>query len=91
MTPMHADAAYARFVAEADHGPMMTAEGFRSACAITLMSQRGLAVLLGYDDRAGMRWASGRDDVPNDVATWLRAEAQWLAMHHKPRSRACST
>ena len=58
----------------------MSAERLRAAARSTLnWSQRGLAAILGRDERQVRRWMSGAYEVPTDVLHW----AETLAEHHR--------
>ena len=47
-------------------------------------SQRGVAALLGRDDRLIRRWAAGRAAVPADVAAWLETLTTWHEANPPP-------
>ena len=56
----------------------MTTDRFRFCLAALNWSQRGLAALLGIDERQVRRWASG-SSIPPSVAAWL----ELLAAFHE--------
>jgi hypothetical protein len=58
----------------------MTPPEFRLCLDLLAWSQRGLARLLGLDDRTLRRWASG----PGDIADWLATLAAFHAKHPPP-------
>jgi hypothetical protein len=62
----------------------MTASEFRICLELLAWSQRGLARMLGLDDRLVGRWASGANEVPEDVAGWLATLAAFHAEHPRP-------
>jgi hypothetical protein len=47
-------------------------------------SQRGLARLLELDDRLVRRWASGQNEIPENIAHWLATLAAFHAKHPPP-------
>ena len=55
----------------------MTPAQFSAALVTLHWTQRGLATLLGADDRQVRRWAAGYP-IPASVASWLAG----LAAHH---------
>jgi hypothetical protein len=63
---------------------MMTPAEFRICLQHLAWSQRGLAELLGRDDRLVRRWVSGSNEVPEDVAGWLATLAAFHAQHPPP-------
>ena len=69
----------------------MTPSEFRVCLELLDWSQRGLAKLLGRDDRTVRRWATGDNEVPDDVAEWLAVLAACHAQHPPPRARFNST
>ncbi len=62
----------------------MTPAEFRVCLDLLAWSQRGLAKLLDLDDRLVRRWASGANEVPEDVAGWLATLAAFHAKHPAP-------
>jgi hypothetical protein len=48
----------------------MTSDRLREILAALHWSQRGLAAILGYDERQVRRWAVGAP-IPEPVAAWL--------------------
>ena len=62
----------------------MTPPEFRLCLDLLAWSQRGLARLLGLDDRGVRRWASGQNEIPHDIATWLATLAACHARHPAP-------
>jgi hypothetical protein len=63
---------------------MMTPAEFRICLQHLAWSQRGLAELLGRDDRLVRRWASGGSEIPAEVAEWLAVLAACHAKHPPP-------
>jgi DNA-binding transcriptional regulator YiaG len=62
----------------------MTPPEFRLCLEVLAWSQRGLARLLGLDDRTVRRWSSGRNEIPGDIADWLAILAAFHAKHPSP-------
>ncbi len=56
----------------------MTPETLRAHLAALRWSQRGLAEMLGMDERQVRRWAAGAR-IPDAVAAWIEAAARDLA------------
>jgi hypothetical protein len=54
----------------------MTPDELRNALGALRWSQRGLAEILGCDDRLVRRWVGGEAAVPPDVADWLQDLAE---------------
>jgi hypothetical protein len=54
-----------------------SASAWRGSCG-------GLARLLGLDDSAVRRWASGQNEIPDNIATWLATLAAFHAKHPVP-------
>lgn len=50
----------------------MTPNEFRECLALLRWSQRGLADILGIHDTAVRRWASGKNEIPENVSAWLK-------------------
>ena len=71
-------------VRPASIGAMMTPREFRICLELLAWSQRGLARLLGLDDRTVRRWASGQNEIPDNIATWLATLAAFHAEHPVP-------
>ena len=71
-------------VRSAPVGAMMTPTEFRVCLDLLAWSQRGLARLLDLDDRLVRRWASGANEVPEDVAGWLTTLAAFHAKYPAP-------
>ena len=72
----------------------MTPERFRISVAAIGWTLRGLADLLGCDDRLPRRWASGEANVPPSVGEWLDRLAKAHERHPPPqdwRKRATPT
>jgi hypothetical protein len=65
----------------------MTADEFRSCLDTLVLSQRGLARMLGRDDRLVRRWATGECDIPTDVGDWLMTLAAFHSRHRPPERR----
>ena len=65
----------------------MTPSEFRICLDMLAWSQRGLAKLLDLDDRLVRRWASGANEVPEDVAGWLATLAAFHVKHPSPLKR----
>jgi hypothetical protein len=62
----------------------MTPPEFRICLELLAWSQRGLARMLNLDDRSVRRWASGQNDIPDDIAHWLATLAAFHAKHPAP-------
>jgi hypothetical protein len=62
----------------------MTPDEFRSALALLHWSQRGLADILGKDERQVRRWAAGQYPLPDAIAEWLRRLAQFHERNPPP-------
>ena len=62
----------------------MTPPEFRLCLDLLAWSQRGLARLLGLDDRGVRRWASGQNEIPDNIAHWLATLATFHAKHPRP-------
>lgn len=78
---------------DAAHALHVTAERLRECLARMGWSQRGLAEMLGCDDRLVRRWASGETLVPWEVGSWLEALAKFHERNPVPtlwRRRAVS-
>ena len=61
----------------------MTPERFRECLDIIGYTTRGIADLLGRDDRRIRRWSGGTIAIPADVAEWLEGYAQAIERYHK--------
>lgn len=78
---------------DATNARHMTADRLRECLARMSWSQRGLAELLGCDDRLVRRWSSGETPVPWEVGSWLEALAKFHERNPVPtlwRRRAIS-
>jgi DNA-binding transcriptional regulator YiaG len=62
----------------------MTPTEFAAAVDRLGWSQRGLADLLGCDDRLVRRWANGERSFPPSLVAWLRTLATFHAAHPPP-------
>jgi hypothetical protein len=62
----------------------MTQSEFRICLEHLAWSQRGLARLLGLDNRLVRRWASGQSEIPDNIAHWLATLAAFHAKHPCP-------
>ena len=62
----------------------MTPLEFRLCLDLPAWSQRGLARMLGLDDRTVRRWASGQNEIPDNIAHWLATLAAFHAKHPSP-------
>ncbi len=62
----------------------MTPDRLRECLAALDWTQRGLARLLGQDERQVRRWATGEYPVPSPVAAWLDRLAAYHAKHPPP-------
>jgi ribosome-binding protein aMBF1 (putative translation factor) len=62
----------------------MTPNEFRICLEMLAWSQRGLARLLRRDERLVRRWASGENEIPAEIATWLAALADFHARRPPP-------
>ena len=63
----------------------MTPTRLREALAALHWSQRGLAAILGVDERQVRRWAAGAYPVPERIAAWLEDLATYAEGHPAPR------
>jgi hypothetical protein len=63
---------------------MTPASRLRAALASLHWSQRGLALLLGKDERQVRRWASGAYTVPADVLAWVEVLAAFHEANPPP-------
>jgi hypothetical protein len=63
---------------------MMTPPELRLCLDLLAWSQRGLARMLGLDDRTVRRWASGQNEIPDNIARWLATLAAFHAKHPRP-------
>lgn len=62
----------------------MTPDDFRECLALLHWSQRGLAAVLGRDERQIRRWASGDYEVPTNIAAWLARLAEFHRTNPPP-------
>ena len=62
----------------------MTPTRLREALAALHWSQRGLAAILGVDERQVRRWAAGAYPVPARIAAWLEGMAAYAESHPPP-------
>ena len=62
----------------------MTPNEIRICLEHLAWSQRGLARLLDLDDRLVRRWASGQNEIPDNIAHWLAMLAAFHAEHPPP-------
>jgi hypothetical protein len=62
----------------------MTPAEFRICLELLAWSQRGLAKVLGLDDRMVRRWAAGQNEIPGNIAAWLTTLAAFHAQHPAP-------
>ena len=62
----------------------MTPPEFRLCLEFLAWSQRSLARMLGLDDRSVRRWASGQNEIPDNIAHWLATLAAFHAKHPPP-------
>lgn len=62
----------------------MTPDRFRECLAALDWSQRGLADLLGVQERQVRRWAQGAR-IPEPVADWLELLARFHKAHPPPQ------
>ena len=62
----------------------MTPERFRQCLDALSWSGRGLAALLGIDERQVRRWASGEYEVPDNIAAWLERLARFHERNPPP-------
>lgn len=61
----------------------MSPDQFRAALASLRWSQRGLADVLGADERQVRRWAAGAT-IPPAVAAWITKAAAWMDRNPPP-------
>ena len=64
---------------------------FRECVAALRISQRGLAALLGRDERQIRRWANGEGPIPLETAAWLERRARAMESDPPPRRGAPSS
>ncbi len=64
---------------------VVNADRFRECLAVLGWSQRGLAAMIGMDERQVRRWAAGEGVVPEDIATWLETLARVHEDNPPPR------
>jgi transcriptional regulator with XRE-family HTH domain len=62
----------------------VTPNRFRSCLLDIGWTQRGVADRLGIHETRVRRWASGKYDIPADVAAWLEALATVHGLHPAP-------
>ena len=62
----------------------MTPPEFRLCLESLAWSQRSLARMLGLDHQSVRRWASGQNEIPDNVAKWLATLAAFHAKHPPP-------
>jgi hypothetical protein len=62
----------------------MTADRFRACLDALSWSGRGLADLLGVDERQVRRWAGGQYAIPDSIAAWLDTLARFHETHPVP-------
>ena len=65
----------------------MTPPEFRLCLESLAWSQRSLARMLGLDHQSVRRWASGQNEIPDNVAKWLATLAAFHAKHPPPLNR----
>jgi len=65
----------------------MTPDRLRTCLTALHWSQRGLADILGVQERQVRRWATGEYDMPASIAVWLERAAQWHAENPPPLSK----
>ncbi len=66
----------------------MTPPEFRLCLESLAWSQRSLARMLGLDHQSVRRWASGQNEIPDNVAKWLATLAAFHAKHPPPQKGA---
>jgi hypothetical protein len=49
----------------------MTADRFRECLAALHWTQRGLAEIIGVNEREVRRWAGSQNQIPPNIAAWL--------------------
>lgn len=62
----------------------MNPDRFRECLALLHWTQRGVAAILGVDERRVRRWATGVYPIPVDVAAWLELLAHLHARNPPP-------
>jgi ribosome-binding protein aMBF1 (putative translation factor) len=62
----------------------MTPDRIRACLSLIGWSQRGLAERLGHDERQVRRWCSGHHEIPEAVANWLNALADFHERNPPP-------
>jgi hypothetical protein len=62
----------------------MSPDRFRACLDLLNWSGRGLAAILGVDERQVRRWASGQYAIPEPVADWLETLARFHESHPAP-------
>jgi hypothetical protein len=63
----------------------MTPTRFRECLAVLGLTQRGLAPLLGCNDREVRHWAAGSRLIPPKVADWLEEWVLVRTLHPDPK------
>ena len=63
----------------------MTPDRMRECLALLHWTQRGLAEMLGLDERQVRRWATGQYPIPEAAAAWLDRMAAVIAADPPPR------
>jgi transcriptional regulator with XRE-family HTH domain len=64
----------------------MTPDRFRECLALLHWSQRGLADILGMDERQVRRWASGAT-IPEPIADWMEKLARYHERNPPPERK----
>jgi ribosome-binding protein aMBF1 (putative translation factor) len=62
----------------------MTPTEFRACLEQLAWSQRDLARVVSLDDRLMRRWAAGQNEIPSNIAQWLKTLATFHAEHSPP-------
>jgi len=62
----------------------MTPDRIRECLTALHWSQRGLADILGVQERQVRRWATGEYDIPAAIAEWVDRVARWHEANPAP-------
>jgi transcriptional regulator with XRE-family HTH domain len=63
---------------------LMDADRFRECLAALDWSQHSIARLLGVNFATVQRWATGKQEIPPDIATWLETLARCHEANPRP-------
>jgi transcriptional regulator with XRE-family HTH domain len=62
----------------------VTSERFRACLAALDWSQRSFASLMGINFVTVHRWATGKQEIPTDIAAWLETLARCHEANPRP-------